>query len=713
MSDIIIKSENEDNDDSNDSLSALTTLLKEVKKEEHPEVLSDNETQTENNKGSETLPESFFDDLYRDELEAGPAEATTDADIAKLQEIIARKKRILHDVSEDVEGGDGPLDNRCKRKDKTNDGDKQSGNGAKRSRTTLDTSEDAHPNNNADEGIDQNNTTQPSSSSANECPEPSEEAADPEMELEKLLKTEDYYSNEEVSNPNQNIQFSNNNMQQMYGFPNGMGMMPTMYNPGATQMMGNMPPGGYPMMPNMGFPPGFYPPNMVNMQMMGYGFPQINVPSNNNEVECLPVDTSAGLPKITFKKIKLEKSVDKTVPPAEDPRKKVIDACTLLLEKLEFAEPTGKFIFTSTVTKLDNTTASNSILQKITNVSYNFQSIGPRQNLQDWGLKGIPSANVEIAKKISMSADKYFKKISENANTIARKMVKQEVAKADKKQNQEDMEVEEVTLSSYFKNSMTQTEPLTCRECVARKRKVGHEIAVQATVYTGSIGTQTTPRVRFSDQIVEGMSDNQLKAMYEFSMLIREPPKNTSAELIRLREQLINMYNLSQRQHKGPVPFVDASQSLQVQNTVRDPRIDQGANFDPRRSAGLQNQIAQQPPEQTFRQDMPHYPQHGMHSEEQIQSLQQHRVQNTRNDPSNYNQHEMPIERNQTLQQRQISSQFPGRGRPQGRSMQNPSQQRRNGIPGQHFDQALPEFPGQEFHLPEGRKNYGRGGLRR
>ncbi|XP_055841543.1 uncharacterized protein LOC129908803 isoform X1 [Episyrphus balteatus] len=322
MSDIIIKSENEDNDDSNDSLSALTTLLKEVKKEEHPEVLSDNETQTENNKGSETLPESFFDDLYRDELEAGPAEATTDADIAKLQEIIARKKRILHDVSEDVEGGDGPLDNRCKRKDKTNDGDKQSGNGAKRSRTTLDTSEDAHPNNNADEGIDQNNTTQPSSSSANECPEPSEEAADPEMELEKLLKTEDYYSNEEVSNPNQNIQFSNNNMQQMYGFPNGMGMMPTMYNPGATQMMGNMPPGGYPMMPNMGFPPGFYPPNMVNMQMMGYGFPQINVPSNNNEVECLPVDTSAGLPKITFKKIKLEKSVDKTVPPAEDPRKK-------------------------------------------------------------------------------------------------------------------------------------------------------------------------------------------------------------------------------------------------------------------------------------------------------------------------------------------------------------------------------------------------------
>ncbi|XP_055914410.1 uncharacterized protein LOC129947757 [Eupeodes corollae] len=711
MSDIIVKSEKDDDIDVSKTLSDLTELLQEVKKEEQ-KTLSDVEEDTpeENNKTpDETLPESFFDDLYRDELEAARDDETTDADIQKLQEIIAKKKRILNGDVEIPEvsvrrKSRSQSPERHKRKEHAqNDENQPNESQSKRPRTTTDLPQDRNESTTSDSRPNDDTSTPQHPSAANDCEPSSVEqttSTDPELELENLLKTEDYNSDNEEP---PGISF-NSNMQSMYTFPpNAMPMVPSMYNPAANQMMPNMTTGGYPMMYNMGFPPGFYPPNMMNMPMMGYGLPPMNAPQlkDETEVQCLPVVSStSGLPKIPFKKIKLEKEKDTTLtPPAEDPKKKVIAACTRLLETMNISQSTGKFVYTSTVTKNNNMPFSNSVLQKITNVSYNFQSIGPKQNLQDWGLKGIPNGNAEIAKKISMSADKYFSKISENANTIARKLIKQEVTKDEQNRlAQEEMEVEETTLSSYFKNSMTQTEAIVCRECVARKRIVGHDIAVQACVFTGSIGSQTDPEVRFNEQLTKGLSDNQLKAMYEFSLLIREPPKNTSVELVRLREQLMNMYNLSQRQHKGYVPFIDASISHlgMGHSSARDPRMDNHPTSDPRRfaQADAQNQTVHQPPPiQTPQQFIPNYSQHAM----------------------------------QTVNQQVLPGQYPGRmrnndyehlqARPQERAMQMPNQPRNIGHPnhaGQYPVHAMPEIQDNEFAQQDSQiKRYGRGGLRR
>lgn len=684
MSEIIFKSEIDNDDNSNDSISELTSLLEEVKQENQTST-SDNDQEPDRNENA-VLPESFFDDLYLEEIEAAPAEATTEEDLQKLQEIIAKKKRILQEVDDDSENGQSKSSSQNlssksrKRKDhKNNDHIIDNSNiHAKRHRNTVE-SQEKHPvESNTlqcinSESKESNMTWETTSIRANS---PHFISSNAEEKLKNLLQTEDYNSDDDRA-INSNHKMHSNFTQQMYGFPHSI---PMMFNPTGSQL---------------------FPPNMMtDIPMMGYNFsPQVNVPFNDNEVQCLPVSSSGslGLSKIPFRRIKLEKAdkITEQSTTTEDPKKRIIANCTQLLEDIEFPKKKGKFVYISTVTKNDDAAASNSILKKITNVIYNFQCIGSTQNIQIYGLKEIPSTNVEIAKKISMSADKYFTKISQNANTLARKMIKEENIKVDEKQIlTEKMEMQELTMSSYFKNSSCQTDPLNCRECIARKRKVGHEIAVQATTFSFSIGTQTTPEVRFNEELTKGLSDNQLKAMYEFSLLIREPQKNTSEELIELREKLINLYNLSQRQYKGPIPYLNVSTTLSYNPINRsDPRINNNhSNSNERRY--IQQSGVQQTSMNT--------------SSSSMSNKSPHEAYSAQFSAPNYPQQIVPIS-NEELRMRsnyELSQNRP-KYRQHGRSDYLGA-----GYSAQFSRESLPEFPDQEFQ-PETRKKYGRGGIRR
>lgn len=98
-------------------------------------------------------------------------------------------------------------------------------------------------------------------------------------------------------------------------------------------------------------------------------------------------------------------------------------------------------------------------------------------------------------------------------------------------------------------NSETQTSNFECGECVERTKIVMVSKQTQMQTKTCSIGVQTNEK-DYREPIVEQLARltaAQLVAIKDFAEIIVEPRPRNAAELYKLKERMMDVYNLSQR----------------------------------------------------------------------------------------------------------------------------------------------------------------------
>lgn len=99
------------------------------------------------------------------------------------------------------------------------------------------------------------------------------------------------------------------------------------------------------------------------------------------------------------------------------------------------------------------------------------------------------------------------------------------------------------------KEIATQTNELKCDVCVERNKRVMINQHTQVFLKNASIGTQTNEK-DYREPIVEQLSKMtaaQLVAIKDFANMIVEPRPQNTAELFKLKERMMDVYNLSQR----------------------------------------------------------------------------------------------------------------------------------------------------------------------
>lgn len=98
-------------------------------------------------------------------------------------------------------------------------------------------------------------------------------------------------------------------------------------------------------------------------------------------------------------------------------------------------------------------------------------------------------------------------------------------------------------------NAGTQTNEFRCERCTERNKRIMVSAHTQVFLKNCSIGVQTNEK-DYREPIVEllsKMSAAQLVAIKDFANIIDEPRACSESEYSRIRERLIDIYNLSQR----------------------------------------------------------------------------------------------------------------------------------------------------------------------
>lgn len=98
-------------------------------------------------------------------------------------------------------------------------------------------------------------------------------------------------------------------------------------------------------------------------------------------------------------------------------------------------------------------------------------------------------------------------------------------------------------------DTASQTNEFSCDKCIERSRRTMVSAHTQVFLKNCSIGTQTNEK-DYREPIVEllsNMTAAQLVAIKDFANIIDEPPARSEMDYARVREKLIDVYNLSQR----------------------------------------------------------------------------------------------------------------------------------------------------------------------
>lgn len=152
---------------------------------------------------------------------------------------------------------------------------------------------------------------------------------------------------------------------------------------------------------------------------------------------------------------------------------------------------------------------------------------------------------------------------------MAGKLIKVETDRHEKENNTE-IDIEEPNLSTFYKSSVTQTDPLVCQKCAARSRIVGHSVGVQAKAYSSSFGTQTRSTGDDHSEVSAGLSDIQLRALYKFAQLIRESTVHPSIDMFQTRA--MEIYNIIQNESKLNSPTYHAPSRESSRDRLKDER---------------------------------------------------------------------------------------------------------------------------------------------
>lgn len=170
------------------------------------------------------------------------------------------------------------------------------------------------------------------------------------------------------------------------------------------------------------------------------------------------------------------------------------------------------------------------------------------------GLKILPTRVKDVAQSLSINSSFLFEKL--RTKEINAQITSQINSKMEVEKEREPSPVGEILIQTNTVplhnietvNISTQTNEFKCVKCTERKRTMV-SAHTQVFLKNCSIGVQTNEK-DYREPIVEllsKMTAAQLVAIKDFAHIIDEPRACTEMEYSRIRERLIDIYNLSQR----------------------------------------------------------------------------------------------------------------------------------------------------------------------
>lgn len=201
--------------------------------------------------------------------------------------------------------------------------------------------------------------------------------------------------------------------------------------------------------------------------------------------------------------------------------------------------PKSNFLFTPTCLKVDKTIkpTSDSPLSNAKNVS--FQLTSRSVVLRPVKPGSLPTRSSSVVQTLGFSCGQLFEAIR------MKSMASEVITKIQEKQTST-VALKTVTT----KNVYVQTMPMECETCEERKNTTCLNQSVQTEgPKSVSIKVQTNTE-NYTEPVfntLKSMTSAQLVAMTDFAHIVCDPRPSNSEEMFKLREQLMDVYNLSQR----------------------------------------------------------------------------------------------------------------------------------------------------------------------
>lgn len=218
--------------------------------------------------------------------------------------------------------------------------------------------------------------------------------------------------------------------------------------------------------------------------------------------------------------------------------------------------PVLKFLFNRTSTILANSSdpiiksANKSPLQihSPLNVAFKLNAQPNFRVKKVDGIRMLPKRVKGVCTALSIDSTMMLDKLrtKEVSNQIADQLINTEITDA----YRPDILVQTRTIPIVETSEIsTQTKVFDCEKCTERQKRVMVNVHSQITPKTFNIGIQTDEK-DYREPIVKQLSQMtaaQLVAIRDFADIITEPRPQMQVEMYRIRERLMDIYNLSQR----------------------------------------------------------------------------------------------------------------------------------------------------------------------
>lgn len=189
----------------------------------------------------------------------------------------------------------------------------------------------------------------------------------------------------------------------------------------------------------------------------------------------------------------------------------------------------------------------------ILNPLFKLNAPQPANNLlKNDGLKMLPTRVKDVAQSLGINAEFLFNKMKtkELNAQITNQIMRSEIMDTEPAKGEILFQTSTVPLPNIITTEMgTQTSDTKCEECTKRNKRTMINVHSQTFFRGVSIGVQTNEK-DYREPIVEllsRMTAAQLVAIKDFTNIVDEPrPRNTD-EMYKIRERLMDIYSLSQR----------------------------------------------------------------------------------------------------------------------------------------------------------------------
>ncbi|XP_055302105.1 uncharacterized protein LOC129568371 [Sitodiplosis mosellana] len=242
-------------------------------------------------------------------------------------------------------------------------------------------------------------------------------------------------------------------------------------------------------------------------------------------------------------------------------QKALIDRCEQAIKLIRAKDnkvPVMKFLYnrTSMVVSNSNDLATNmmnkSPLQAHSTFNATFKlNQPPNVPLKNAGLKMLPRRVKDVAQSLGINSVFLFEKMrTKELNAQITDQIKSRVMENDASKGEILIQTNTFPLPVVEMAEMgTQTAEFKCQQCTERSKRIMVNEHSQTFIRGVSIGVQTNER-DYREPIVEllsRMTAAQLVAIKDFANIVEAPrPRNTD-EMFNMREKLMDVYSLSQR----------------------------------------------------------------------------------------------------------------------------------------------------------------------